>query len=78
MIESGDVHAHINERDGMVRFLEDPEKYNNATTSTRMDDHIRQCIQVAGKMQAVHDAVRLSTARCCQLDGMPNLEVVVT
>nr|P68358.1 RecName: Full=COP9 signalosome complex subunit 3; Short=Signalosome subunit 3; AltName: Full=FUSCA protein 11; Short=FUSCA11 [Brassica oleracea] len=27
MIQDGQIHALINQKDGMVRFLEDPEQY---------------------------------------------------
>ena len=58
MIESGDIHARIDERDGMVRFLENPEQYDDAATAARMDEHIRRSVAVSAKMQTVHDAVR--------------------
>lgn len=57
MIESGDVHAKIDERDGMVRFLEDPERYDDAMTADRMDEQIRRSIQLATKLQSVNDNV---------------------
>ncbi|KAG1678888.1 hypothetical protein FOA52_003556 [Chlamydomonas sp. UWO 241] len=57
MIEAGDIHATINEGDGMVAFLADPEQYNSAAMVARMDAQIRSCVAVAAKLQEVHDAV---------------------
>ncbi|GAX80392.1 hypothetical protein CEUSTIGMA_g7831.t1 [Chlamydomonas eustigma] len=57
MIESGQVHAQIDEHDGMVRFLEDPEQYNNERTAERLDSQIRQSINLATKMKSVHESV---------------------
>ena len=57
MIESGEIFAEINQRDGMVRFLEDPEQFNSAAVAVRIDGHVRCSMQLAQKMQAVHDNV---------------------
>jgi len=57
MIEQGQVHAQIDEQDGMVRFLEDPEQYNNKRTAERLDSQIRQSMDLATKMRSVHESV---------------------
>lgn len=57
MIEAGEIHAQISEKDGMVHFLEDPEQFSNAAIATRIDQHIQQCKKLADKMQTVHDMV---------------------
>ncbi|KAL3576332.1 hypothetical protein D5086_021637, partial [Populus alba] len=40
-IEDGEIYATINQKDGMVRFLEDPEQYKNC----EMIEHIDSSIQ---------------------------------
>ncbi|XP_071706216.1 COP9 signalosome complex subunit 3-like [Rutidosis leptorrhynchoides] len=41
MIEDGEIFATINQKDGMVRFLEDPEEYKTC----EMIEHIDLSIQ---------------------------------
>ena len=40
-IQDGEIYATINQRDGMVRFLEDPEQYKTC----EMIEHIDSSIQ---------------------------------
>ena len=61
MIESGDIHARIDEREGMVRFEEDPDHCDNAARAERIDEQIQRSMQLAAKLQSVHDNVRLHT-----------------
>uniref|UniRef100_A0A6N2LKT0 COP9 signalosome complex subunit 3 N-terminal helical repeats domain-containing protein n=1 Tax=Salix viminalis TaxID=40686 RepID=A0A6N2LKT0_SALVM len=35
--QDGEIHATINQKDGMVRFLEDPEQYKNSEMIERID-----------------------------------------
>jgi hypothetical protein len=64
MIESGDIHAQINDANGMVRFLHDASQFNNAATAALLDEQIRKCTQLAGKLQAVHDSVSAQGMEC--------------
>ena len=40
-IEDGDIYASINQKDGMVRFQDSPEKYNNAAMLLQVDQEVR-------------------------------------
>lgn len=40
-IQDGEIYATINQKDGMVRFLEDPEQYKTC----EMIEHIDSSIQ---------------------------------
>ena len=51
MVASGEVHARINERDGMVTFLEDPEQFCSAVMAQRLDAAIKQSQGLAEKVQ---------------------------
>jgi len=57
MVASGEVHARINERDGMVTFLEDPEQFCSAVMAQRLDAAIKQSQGLAEKVQAVSEAL---------------------
>ncbi|KAM0068354.1 putative proteasome component (PCI) domain, winged helix-like DNA-binding domain superfamily [Helianthus debilis subsp. tardiflorus] len=42
MIEDGEIYAAINQKDGMVRFLEDPEQYKTCEMIERIDSSIQR------------------------------------
>ena len=39
-IEDGDIYASINQRDGMVSFHQNPEKYNNPKMLKKLDTEV--------------------------------------
>ena len=41
LIEDGEIYATINQKDGMVRFLEDPKQYKNCEMIEHIDSSIR-------------------------------------
>jgi COP9 signalosome complex subunit 3 len=41
-IQDGDIFATINQKDGMVSFLEDPEQYNTRKMANYLDSEIQQ------------------------------------
>ncbi|KAK3264603.1 hypothetical protein CYMTET_26676 [Cymbomonas tetramitiformis] len=57
MIESGDIYATINQKDGMVSFLEDPEQYNTSEMVDRIDTNIQTSIGLAKKVADVNEQV---------------------
>ncbi|TYG99398.1 hypothetical protein ES288_A10G192500v1 [Gossypium darwinii] len=42
MIQDGEIYAAINQKDGMVRFLEDPEQYKTIEMIERIDSSIQR------------------------------------
>ena len=41
MIEDGEIFASINQKDGMVRFHDNPETYNSVEMLTKLDEEVR-------------------------------------
>lgn len=41
-IQDGDIYAAINQKDGMVRFLEDPEQYKTCEMIEHVDSSIQR------------------------------------
>ena len=39
-IEEGEIHASINQRDGMVSFQSNPEKYNDPKMLKKLDEEV--------------------------------------
>lgn len=60
MIEDGEIFASINQRDGMVSFLEDPERYNNSKIIGNLDEKISQVVALERKLKAIDDAISLT------------------
>jgi hypothetical protein len=42
-IEDGEIFATINQKDGMVIFHDDPEKYNSPAMLRRLEEEVRHC-----------------------------------
>lgn len=55
MIQAREIHAEINEMDGMVKFLEDPEDYNNIEMAEHLDSQMSKCTELDRKLQEVHE-----------------------
>jgi len=43
-IEDGEIHATINQKDGMVSFHEDPEQYKSVEMLEHIDSSIQRCV----------------------------------
>lgn len=41
-IEDGEIYASINQKDGMVCFHDNPEKYNNPAMLHKIDQEVRK------------------------------------
>nr|GMD01229.1 COP9 signalosome complex subunit 3 [Ipomoea batatas] len=50
MIEDGEIYANINQKDGMVRFLEDPEQYKTCEMIEHIDSSIQRIMMLSKKL----------------------------
>jgi hypothetical protein len=57
MVAAGAVHAQVDERAGMVTFLEDPEQHDSSATAVRIDASIHQCMLLSDRLAALHESV---------------------
>ena len=57
MIDAGEVFAWIDEAAGMVRFLEDPERFDTARVVQNIDAQIQRSIAIGACLQDVNDRV---------------------
>ena len=46
MIEDGEIFANINQKDGMVSFHDNPERYNNGSMLWKLDSCMKKCMQL--------------------------------
>ncbi|RXH69591.1 hypothetical protein DVH24_037375 [Malus domestica] len=57
MIEDGEIFATINQKDGMVRFLEDPEQYKTCHMIERIDSSIQRIMALSRKLTAIDETI---------------------
>lgn len=50
MIEDGEIFASINQKDGMVYFHDDPEKFNTPSALKRLEEEMERCTELDRKI----------------------------
>ncbi|KAF3628848.1 COP9 signalosome complex subunit 3 [Capsicum annuum] len=55
MIEDGQIYATINQKDGMVRFLEDPEQYKTCGMIEHIDSSIKRLMVLSKKLTSMDE-----------------------
>ncbi|KAM3761224.1 hypothetical protein ACB098_01G252000 [Castanea mollissima] len=55
MIQDGEIFATINQKDGMVRFLEDPEQYKSCEMIERIDSSIQRIMSLSRKLTTMEE-----------------------
>ncbi|WOG96389.1 hypothetical protein DCAR_0415724 [Daucus carota subsp. sativus] len=62
MIQDGEIFATINQKDGMVRFLEDPEQYRSCEMVERIDSSMQRMMMLSKKLTATNEALSCDPA----------------
>ncbi|KAL8544869.1 hypothetical protein ACS0TY_005177 [Phlomoides rotata] len=57
MIQDGEIFATINQKDGMVRFLEDPEQYKTCEMIERIDFSIQRIMTLSKKLTTMNEVM---------------------
>jgi len=60
MIENGEIYATINQKDGMLNFLDDPEEYNDNKMLNQLDANIKKSMGLAQRVRAVDQEIASS------------------
>lgn len=60
MIQDGEIYASINQKDGMVSFHNNPEKYNDPKMLKGLDEQIRAYQSLDEKLQAMDASLALN------------------
>ncbi|KAF2305982.1 hypothetical protein GH714_009245 [Hevea brasiliensis] len=55
MIQDGEIYATINQKDGMVRFLEDPEQYKTCEMIKHIDSSIQRMMELSKKLTTMDE-----------------------
>ncbi|RWS22858.1 COP9 signalosome complex subunit 3-like protein [Leptotrombidium deliense] len=61
MIEDKEIFASINQKDGMVVFLDNPEKYNTSTMFRRLEDDMKICMYLDEKLRKMDQEIAVSS-----------------
>lgn len=62
MMEERKIHAKVSKADGMVTFLDDPEKYDSDDMRKLLDLQVRRSVAIAQKLEALKEKVELTPA----------------
>ncbi|XP_058792500.1 COP9 signalosome complex subunit 3 [Phymastichus coffea] len=57
MIEDGEIFATINQKDGMVIFHDDPEKYDSPRMLAKLEKEMAECAQLGKKVLEMEEEV---------------------
>ncbi|XP_059670003.1 COP9 signalosome complex subunit 3 [Cornus florida] len=57
MIQDGEIYATINQKDGMVRFLEDPEQYKTCEMIEHIDSSIQRIMTLSKKLTVMDELI---------------------
>ncbi|CRL02159.1 CLUMA_CG015097, isoform A [Clunio marinus] len=60
MIKSGEIFATINQKDGMVVFKDDPEKYNTPAMYLKIQEDMNNVIELNKKISAMEEEIMLT------------------
>ncbi|KAL4240060.1 COP9 signalosome complex subunit 3 [Mactra antiquata] len=70
MIEDGEIYATINQKDGMVRFHDNPEKYNSSRMLLQLDKEMQKCIQLDSKLKEMDNEIAVNPQYVQKSSGM--------
>nr|CAG4647842.1 EOG090X04TU [Moina brachiata]SVE92964.1 EOG090X04TU [Moina brachiata] len=57
MIDRGEIYASISQKDGMVLFHENPDKYDSTSTVERLQSEVDLCIELDTKIQRMEESI---------------------
>ncbi|XP_052818774.1 COP9 signalosome complex subunit 3-like [Mya arenaria] len=70
MIEDGEIYATINQKDGMVRFHDNPEKYNSSKMLLQLDQELQKCIHLDAKLKEMDNEIAVNPQYVQKSSGM--------
>ncbi|KAK7112546.1 hypothetical protein V1264_011990 [Littorina saxatilis] len=70
MIEDGEIYATINQKDGMVRFHDNPEKYNSAAMLLELDKEMQKCIRMDEKIKEMDREIAVNPQYVQKVSGI--------
>lgn len=78
MIEEGEIYAMINQKDGMVVFLDNPEKYASPQTLCVLEQQMVACTKLHQYIQEMDEQIQLNAQYVKKAVGTHEEEIAVT
>merc|ERR1719419_934860 len=75
MIEDGEIFATINQKDGMVSFHDNPEKFNSIGMFLKLDQEMQKCIQLDEKLREMDREIAVNPQYVKKSSGMHDEEM---
>lgn len=75
MIEDGEIFATINQKDGMVEFHDNPEKYNSAHMLLQLNTEMQKCIALDEKLQEMDRDITVNSQYVQKCTGLHEEEI---
>ncbi|KAK7498299.1 hypothetical protein BaRGS_00010559 [Batillaria attramentaria] len=69
MIEDGEIFATINQKDGMVRFHDNPEKYNSSSMLLELDKEMQKCMKMDEKLREMDREIAVNPQYVQKVSG---------
>merc|ERR1712228_917452 len=60
MIQEGSIHARISQKDGMVQFDANPEKFDSVKMLSMLENHVDSCISLNNQISQMEEEIILS------------------
>lgn len=60
MIEDGEIFATVNQRDDMVTFHDNPEKYNGISMLGKLDEEMKKCMDLDEKLKVMEREISVN------------------
>ncbi|XP_025083044.1 COP9 signalosome complex subunit 3-like [Pomacea canaliculata] len=70
MINDGEIFATINQKDGMVRFHDNPEKYNSSSMLLDLDREMQKCIKMDEKLREMDREIAVNPQYVQKVSGI--------
>ncbi|XP_065057189.1 COP9 signalosome complex subunit 3-like [Rhopilema esculentum] len=74
MIEDGEIHATIDQKDGMVKFHDSAERYDSSTVVMKIDEEIRKCMILDEKLQKMDREISVNPQYVQKVVGLQQLD----
>ncbi|KAA0202633.1 hypothetical protein HAZT_HAZT011245 [Hyalella azteca] len=69
MIEDGEIHASINQKDGMVVFKDNPEQYNASDTLDLLHERMERVMEMEKRLVEMEEAIQKNPSYIHKLMG---------
>lgn len=78
MIEDGEIFATVNQRDGMVSFHDNPEKYNSVSMLAKLEEEMKKCMELEDRLKTMDREISVNPQYVQKSCGMHDEDAPVS